>query len=421
MSSHIAHRAPIFIPFYLPWDRPADYQRQTCMVLSRLHPVFCVAEHESCTLIEALTHLFVSNNAGFFVKRISQPKQGLLYWVRPIHILPFQRIRWIKSLNTALSIKLTYWWWQLKNKPEKSIENSQSNQYKNRQVKLHRPILWIFDPQFATCLKWFKDFLSVYDCVDYHRAGAPLELRELTAHWEQQLILQADVFSVNSHALYQAHQHIRLPDLLTVQGFAANEYQTPQQFEKKTTKNTTATPYIGFIGAINHRIDYRLLYQIVKKHPNWQFILQGTIESETLTDTSWVKQLRSLLKLPNCSHQPAVPRTQLLSILQNWSVGIIPYQSQQPFNHYCFPMKLFEYFFAGLPVVSTPILELKHYRQFVKIADSDIGFAQAIQDFINHPLSPKKRAAQRNQALAHRYEEKIQSIVDFINTHYNDG
>lgn len=420
MSSRFAYSTPIFIPFYLPWDRPADYQRQTCLVLSRFHPVFCVAEHESYTLKEALTHLLFDNRKSFFIKRIAQQKQGLLYWVRPIHVLPLQRVRWIKAFNTALTIWLVYWWWQHKNTPEKSFKNLQSNLYERNRVQLHRPLLWIFDPQFVTCMKWLKGFLSVYDCVDYHRAGAPFELRELTAHWEQQLILQTDVFSVNSHALYQAHQHIRLPDLLTVQGFAANEYQTSQQIKKRAIKNTASVPYIGFIGAINHRIDYRLLYQIVKKHPDWQFILLGTIEAETLTGNSWTKQLHSLLKLPNCRHQPAVPRTQLLSILQNWSVGIIPYQSQQPFNQYCFPMKLFEYFFAGLPVVSTPILELNYYRQFVKIADTSTGFARAIQDFINHPLSPEKKLAQKNQALSHRYEEKIQSIVDFINTHYND-
>lgn len=411
----------IFIPFHLPWNRPADYQRQTCLVLGQHYPVFCVAEQEPITLFTILVSWLQHTQQHQMLRRIKTANPTTLYWLRPLQLLPLQRVRSIKALNTAISIWLINGWWNWLHQ-NKTIHSDLTNQHEQTlpAFQFHQSIIWIFDPQFVSLLSWLNSWISIYDCVDYHRSAAPVGLKKRVAQWERQLINRVDIFSVNSHALYDIHQRQRKPDLLTVQGFAINEYHTATHHQRSIKCDNNQPPIIGFIGAINNRIDYCLLQTVARKHPNWQFVLQGAIETEPTSNSSWKQQLDALLQMPNVVHQPAVDRTQLLAVLQHWTVGIIPYQSKQLFNQYCFPMKLFEYFYAGLPVVSTPIDELQHYSQFVQIAASATEFLQAIEHCLAEPLSPQHKTEMRKLAISHRYEHKIRTIVEFANTHYNE-
>lgn len=403
----------IFVPFHLPWDRPADYQRQTCLELAKTYPVFCVAENEPISLKAAFQLILHPTKHQAVLNQISSNKQQHLYWCRPIHFLPLQRWRSIKSLNLVFNIVLINLWWKWFSSKLELSSRLQVKPEKNHHIS-RRQILWIFDPQFVALLKWFKDWISVYDCVDFHSAAAPFNLQTQITKWETQLIQQATVFSVNSHALYTKHQWLRKPDLLAVQGFAYDAFTSTKPHTTKKKVVRERKPIIGFLGAINHRIDYKLLQSLAVKHPNWQFVLLGKIESQEQIVHEWQNQLTRTLQLSNVKHQPSQERAQLLTTLQEWSVGIIPYDCQQTFNQYCFPMKVFEYFYAGLPVISTPIAELSWYKSYVHIARSTQQFSDAIKNWLADPPNQATKKSMRLLAKKHSYHNKITAIINVI-------
>ena len=84
----------IIMPFNLPWDWSADYQRQTCLVLNKEN--FIVA--------------YMHQHAHFFLKRkiYKSPKVKNIHFFTPKYIIPFRRFEFIEKLNQIICI---YYLW----------------------------------------------------------------------------------------------------------------------------------------------------------------------------------------------------------------------------------------------------------------------------------------------------------------------
>ncbi len=122
----------ILIPFTLPWDWSADYQKQTCLELAKNNQVI----------------VYFPDRAYFFLKPsiFSGINQLNIRVEIPKYYLPFRRFTFIEKINQIISIKI------LKKKLPRNT------------------ILWIFDPIFHSYPRQLKSkiSLSLYDCVDYH-------------------------------------------------------------------------------------------------------------------------------------------------------------------------------------------------------------------------------------------------------------
>lgn len=395
----------IVIPFHLPWDRPADYQRQTCLELAKTNAVLAAAELEPLSVWQWLRN-GLRQQSWLPLYRLPTRTPKPIFWFRPLTLIPGRRFESFKMLNLALNIWLASKWIKYRTAFGRSQE---------------KPLLWLFDPMFVGLLGWLTDWPNLYDCVDFHQA-TDHQLTDQLIAWETDLIRQTDYFFVNSNALATTHTPIRPPSAIVVQGFAQDSYKgadpnlkisRPTQFDDYSER-----PIVGFMGAIGYRLDYGLLQQVIKKQPNWHFVFCGPVEEydESLDPRwrNWQDQFAKLRRLPNVTIQDPLPKNQLFSAMGQWSVGIIPYNLTDNFNKYCFPMKLFEYFYAGLPVVATPVFELKWYTNFVTTAQSAPDFIAAIKNYIHNPWPTKTQRAQRKLAESHSYANKVATIFTVI-------
>ncbi len=392
-SQHTICNRIIITPFHLPWDRPADYQRQTCFELAKQNTVVALACNEPISLVTFLKKIF-SNETNFRI--IHEVKTNYpIYWVSPVLILPGNRFRSIKAINWALSTKLFLVWLQIK---QSAFNNT--------------PILWIFDPIFAPLQKLLGSFTSVYDCVDYHQA-ATNEHANITQILENNLILDVDVFTVNSKALAQAHSTLRPPVEITVQGFANDVYASAPS----PTTAATKPPVIGFLGAIGDRIDYSLLTALATKIPAIKIELFGPVEVGAETQQlNWNLKLQQLLTKPNVVLLAPQPKHLLWQTTNKWRVGLIPYIEQQSFNRFSFPMKLFEYFYMGVPVVSTALSELQSFMPHAITAKNTADFISKVSHLLKNPPSTEQQTQMRKLANAHSYTVKINSIYQKISS-----
>jgi glycosyltransferase involved in cell wall biosynthesis len=206
-------------------------------------------------------------------------------------------------------------------------------------------------------------------------------------------------------------EHVRLSDLTLVIPLAAyrdlksefgDKIKRIPQFASqplKGIKNETSEvselaeigrPRLGYLGDLSGRVSYSLLSDILAMHPDWQFISFGSPDGR--------------LQLPNAHILPWRPLQQLEIVLDQLDIGFMPYDGS-PKNMRCVPLKLFDYFAHGLPVVATPIDYLREpeFEGLVYLGSTAEELAKAISLALSEPAdSPKKekrRAVTQNHSL----------------------
>jgi glycosyltransferase involved in cell wall biosynthesis len=122
-------------------------------------------------------------------------------------------------------------------------------------------------------------------------------------------------------------------------------------------------PRLGYLGPMAARVNMRLLREVLLAHSEWQFIHFGGAED---------------LRLPNAHSVEWSPPEKLQSFIASLDVGVMPYDCFEEKNLHCVPLKLFDYFLAGLPVVATPLISLWRFSNLIYFGDTADEFSDAI-------------------------------------------
>jgi glycosyltransferase involved in cell wall biosynthesis len=370
-------RYTFVIPFYLPWGWSADYQRQTCLELSKKYKVLVYMKKDRKFILKS-----------FFSKyKTEYPVHKNIKFYIPYDLIPFQRFKIIEKWNDYLSLKIMeYFYLDRKNN-----------------------FLWIFDPIFYPMSRMFGGKV-IFDCVDYLFVKEKY-LRNLLNDYQDKLIRTADYFFVNSKILEKIHSPIRKPNKVVKQGFSLDQYRNPAKLNHTFP---TDKPVIGFVGAINQRINFKLINNLVKRNPQWNIVLWGP--SQDNTDEERIKTEKSMGELSKYKNfiTGASDRKYLPQLIKRFDIAIIPYDDTQDFNMYCYPMKIFEYFYIGKPVVSTKIYELEQFPEYIKIARNVKEFENSINYWLKNKLSKKDIKSLRNLAENNSWENKVSMILKNI-------
>ena len=375
------HNALIIMPFYLPWDWSADYQRQTCFELSKHNMVI----------------VYLHNDARFFLKsrpETTHKKIKNIFYYQPRYILPFRRFRFIEQLNQLLCL----WYLVVRYGANKS-----------------QKIVWIFDPIFwfyPMLKKFYMHMITLYDCVDY-MWSRDNESKKRTQQMERELTKRVDYFFVNSHVLYDLHKAQRIPNAIVPQGFRLDEFKKYKKTQQK--KFPHDKPILGYVGAINHRLNFDLLYNLMRKHPNWILVLWGKIqetEDEDLESTT--RHMKTLLTLPNVLTGYSKYPRETAGVIKEFNVALIPYHVKYLGVRYSYPMKLFEYFYMGKPVVSTDVVELRRFPKFVFTAKNLFDTEESIRHLIRVHWIPHNKGLQKRLAISNSWSTKMQAILKYL-------
>ncbi len=135
-------------------------------------------------------------------------------------------------------------------------------------------------------------------------------------------------------------------------------------------------PRLIYVGNVHGRVDLGLVGELLRKHTEWHFIAFGS---------------KDRLGLPNSHFLPWVPANEWSKVLANGAIGFMPYDCSVPKNLHCAPLKLFDYFARGMPVVSTPIVYVRDYPDLVYTGGTADELAKAVRQALEEPAeSPKK-------------------------------
>jgi len=109
------------------------------------------------------------------------------------------------------------------------------------------------------------------------------------------------------------------------------------------------------------------------------------------------------------------PYPELPGWMQGLDVGVIPFQASHPYVRGINPNKIYQYLAAGLPVVSTPVLDLGAEPPHLQFATDPDGFRAAVERALDTPGDPRARRAIARphdwDVLAARMVAEIESRV----------
>jgi len=383
----------IVIPFNIPWEWSTDYTNQTAFILAKDNIVICYMWCEASSIKEYLQ----KRKFPRFIKRHSKN----IYLFYPTLLIPFRRFGEIASINEKISLFLLKVF-------AKFLET------RNR---VSKKMLWIFDPKlYPLTQKFGKDYFLLFDCVDYFIGTSRTKSeKKILIKYEHDLVDRADLVTANSVILLKHLQKIRKDVHLVPQGFRVDSFKKHVSNIIKIKRNKR--PLIGFLGAINYRIDFDLLYNLAKRNLKWDFALWGPVLEPDLLTPSKQNYYNKLIKLPNVmrgqSDKSGVP-----GIIRQFDVGMIPYDISIDFNKYCYPMKLFEYFYLGKPVISTQIEELKRFPKFVKIGGNYKDWEKIILGLLSKRRPEKYKEQQKKLAVENGWENKIKIICQLLSPNF---
>jgi glycosyltransferase involved in cell wall biosynthesis len=119
-------------------------------------------------------------------------------------------------------------------------------------------------------------------------------------------------------------------------------------------------PILGFYGELNSWIDLPMIARAAQKRPAWSFALIGRVAVEA-------GNIEYLKKIPNIHLLGQKQYGELPAYCAAFNAALIPMVVNELTQHVN-PLKLREYLAAGVPVISTPLPEVKPYADVVSFA-----------------------------------------------------
>ena len=126
---------------------------------------------------------------------------------------------------------------------------------------------------------------------------------------------------------------------------------------------------IGYIGALDFWFDVDAVEMAARAHPDWKFLLIGRVED---------KRILRLAKLPNIVFVGEVPHAGLHKYMATFRVALIPFL-RNDLTLGTNPIKLYEYFSYGLPVVGTALPELEEFESLLYLYDQPDEFTAQLE------------------------------------------
>jgi len=295
-----------------------------------------------------------------------------VFWVSPTRFLPPDS----KEAYTVLPLRDNLWEIHLRSRqPDIYMGELQADHVESMSAALgefcrdwtvaeHAVLIQLpFWRRLALELRDTAGSKLVYDCMDDWETFQNMGTFNIAE--EKQLVRETDVLVVTGAELEKKFEAQGLRPVLARNG-------ADYAFFAKATPNHLLDgmprPVIGYFGAIADWIDLDLVYEVARRRPQYSFVLIGQVFGR---DVSALESLGNVRLLGN------KPYTDIPAYLHGFDACLIPFLLNQV-TKATDPVKLYEYFSLGKPVVATDMKELGQCGDLIYIGQDAEGFAAKV-------------------------------------------
>jgi glycosyltransferase involved in cell wall biosynthesis len=318
------------------------------------------------------------------VRGLAPPRKNVegVYVLSP-QVIPFHRYAAVRGLNKRLLALLVGFW--------------------ARRLGMRSPMLWAYVPQAEVLMDALNPSAVVYHCVDDIAAQKGIDAESFRAS-ERRFAAAADRVFATSQPL--ADRMSRLSDRVVAMPNVADTTLFARALEPGPVDpaiEALPSPRIVFTGAVvATKLDVDLIVGVARAKPDWSIALVGPVGSgDPRTDVS------ALVRQPNAHLLGRRRHEDLPAVLRGADAALIPYALNE-LTASIFPMKVYEYLAAGLPVVATPLPSLRGVEG-IDFADDVRGTVAKLEELLASD-SPERRADRSTLAARHSWESRLEEI-----------
>ncbi len=241
-----------------------------------------------------------------------------------------------------------------------------------------------------------------YDLLDQLEFFADTDKKTIEAHYE--MVISADIVTYSAEKLFKyvdkRQDAMILPNASNFMDFIELSTWNPQGTEMLNINNRRV---IGYFGAIEEWFDVEIINKLAERNKDWLFVIIGHVSPDIC-----FRELDNIRLIGKVSYSKLVDYASL------FDVALIPFKVNE-LTDCVSPVKYFEYKALGLPVVTTPIYEMKKYQGDlgVYLARDYLEFESSIKEAL---LLDKENLKTKSKefALQNQWKDRIELVEQKI-------
>jgi teichuronic acid biosynthesis glycosyltransferase TuaH len=223
--------------------------------------------------------------------------------------------------------------------------------------------------------------------------------------WRRTLDEVDALFVVSEHYRRWLAAETAKPVFKLGNGVEFSHFETPRPVPEALA--ALPRPLIGYVGLLSHFLDFEVLEAIRESRRGGTLVLIGPGTPAT------AEPLRRLAARDGVRLIGPKAYAEIPAWMQALDVGIIPFRANDPFVQGINPNKVYQYLASGIPVVTTPVLDLEPDPPQLQFASDPAGMAAAVQHALDRPAP---REARRALARPHDWSVLASRMVNEIET-----
>ncbi len=262
-------------------------------------------------------------------------------------------------------------------------------------------VLWVTWAPNAAYAAAFDSPRVVYEFIDelqlFHLYGPGLE-----AH-HARLVRTADVVVASADRLLAQVRPERPDAVLAPNGVRPEDFGEDRSGalpEDLAPVIARGAPVVGYHGAIARWFDVALLNAVAAAAPDLSFVVVGP---------DYDGSAGAISRRPNVHLLGQKSYADLVRYTRRFDVAIIPFVVDE-ITRATSPVKLFEYFASGTPVVSTPLDECRKHPPVAVAAGRD-DFLAAIRAAVGKRRDPAYARLLAEEVTRHTWAERVDRIL----------
>lgn len=267
-----------------------------------------------------------------------------------------------------------------------------------RRLDMRKDLIHInaFNPDYGRfTLPNLRAALHLYYCYD--KIEAAQWAARHGAHAEAIFLAQVDGAVFSSKGLLRAKGGVSPSSQLIQNGVNFDLFH--QAYLSEATAKT-----VIYIGAIDFRIDYTLMKEVIASLSDYDFHFVGPVKEPAAA--------QQLADFPQVRFTGSVGVEELPAVLKGCAAGIIPFE-ENDFTKGIYPLKVNEYLAAGLPVITTEFGDMADFKPIMPVVRNAQAFTKALQEEVAND-SVEKREQRVAFARDNAWWARAEALSDYI-------